>query len=247
MKRKLEDKMKFVMNSFASYKFKGIFLVLIINSLYGVFDIAIQTGFFNGLYSIYNSPWYNAILFLCLFVNTLNICDLYKKNYSVIIRHKTKKNHHAEMFGILLISNILVFILSLMLTCIPLFFKYLGDFSINTSINGINVLLYLIYHLCRYTIIISLLSLIIYCIFVLINSISSLLFSILLALSLIMYPISYTIETHFKIFFGYYLLFPQYENMTLDIHYSLLLILILVVIVTLLFQIVIYSRRDIGK
>ena len=52
MKRKLENKFHFIANSLNSYKFKAIFLILVILSIYGVFDIAIRTGFF--LWIIYD-------------------------------------------------------------------------------------------------------------------------------------------------------------------------------------------------
>ena len=246
MIRKLKDKMSFVINSFNSYKFKGIFLILIINSFYGVMDIANQTGFFYGIYSIYNSSWFNAILLLCLFVNTLNICDLYKKNYSVIIRHKSKKSYIAEMSIIIFITNGIVILLSFMMSCIPLFFKYIGDFSINMSINGINILIYFIYHFCRFILISSVLSLILYYLWNLIHPLFSFILACLIALSLVIYPISFEIATHFKFFFGYYLLNPRFENITLDIYYSLLLILILVTIATILYQVISALRRDMG-
>lgn len=246
MKRKLENKFHFIANSLNSYKFKAIFLILVILSIYGVFDIAIRTGFFYGLYMIYNNQWVIAILLFCLFVNTLNICELYKKNYSIIIRNKTKKEYLKEISKIIIITNTIVILMSFMITCIFLFFKYAGDFSVGNTINGVNILFYTIYHFIRFIIISSLLSLLIFYCWKFLNSFFSFLISIILSLSLVISPISLEIVTHFKMFFGYYLLAPRFENITLDIQFSLLTIIIIMIIDLVLFQIINYVKRDIG-
>ncbi len=243
-KKSLIREINFVKNNINNYKFKAVFLILIINSFYGIFNVSDNKSFFEGMLNIYSSPWVIAILSLCIFINTINIYDIYKNNYSLINRYKNKIVFKKEMSKVLILANTLILLISIMLNSILFFFKSPGLFDFNLYISGINIIIYFFYHFIRVSIIINLLSLFIYYSLYIFNSITSLIFSILISISIILYPYNSIIITKFKLFFGYYISYFNFENITLDINFSIIQYLILIIIDLILFKISNNIKKD---
>lgn len=240
----IKSRMDFIINSFNTYRFKAIFLILIIISFYGVVDAAINTGFLYGLFCIYTNQWVVSILMFCIFLNAINYCSLYKNNYSVILRCKNKEQHLKETIINVVISNSLIVLISVILTCIPLLIKYPGDFGSYVTINEANLYFYIPFMILRLIVFINVLSIITVSIYYSCKEIVSLVVSLALSISVLIFSYSVLILDNFKWFFGSYLVNPMFPNITNDICYTLLQVLILMIISLSLFKITTIIKKD---
>ncbi len=235
----------FVENALNDYKFKLIFLLLVILNGYVAIDSNSDFGFFEAIYMAYTNPWIIAMVLFIVFLNTINIGILYKKNYSVIIRFNNKKDHICFILKISLLVNSIVILMCLMMSCIGLSLKTGGNFSMPIIKYNINVIYYLPFHLIRFVVFVLLLSMIVYYSWYLLQYVGGIIITIILSLPLIIYPITVVAQKHFILYYGYYLLLPIFDNLSIEIKYTVLQILLLATINVILYNVCIKLKKDI--
>lgn len=104
-----------------SWSFKLIFSVICIVSLCGVINYCIDVSYFDGLLKMISTPIIIVCdFFLPLFITTLNIYKIFKKNEFLIIRFKSKKEELKEIMKNILYSNSIMFAISIIVILIGL-------------------------------------------------------------------------------------------------------------------------------
>lgn len=139
----------------SSSKFKLIFFLTIVLCIYGTISItSMEDTYIDTALISFKFYIFNLFTFLILFLNTLNTCTIFNKEFSnYIIRLKSRKKYVNEMLKITTLLNIFFFILLFIL-----YFMLLNIFKLNNihitafQTYDINNLIYLLFYLFRYVI-----------------------------------------------------------------------------------------------
>lgn len=230
----------------SSGKFKLIFFLTIVLCFYGTISItSLEDTYIDTALISFRFYIFNLFTFLILFLNTLNTCVIFNKEFSnYIIRLKSKKKYVNEMLKTTFLLNVFFFILLFILYFILLSMFKLSNIQITPFQNyDISNLIYLLFYLFRYTIyglLIMMMTTIIYINFkekiTLITSSIFLLgflevkFAATIGNSLILKPWTYFSSVMYSSFFS-------------EVKFSLLYLLLLIFIVVILYVITLKNKR----
>lgn len=153
MKSKWHNQIKLLNYIAATDKFRIIFLLTIFLALYGGIVLGISTNnFIDSILIPLQFPIFNIFMFALLFLNTLNTCSIFNKEFSFyIIRLNTKKKYVYELLKTVLSVNLLLLVLFFLIFFIILNLFKLGNIEIHTFQNySISNLSYVVFYLFRY-------------------------------------------------------------------------------------------------
>ena len=230
-----------------NYRFKFTFFAIVVISFYAVVDVSGKLGFFNAILNILTNQWIVALILLCFFLNTINYCAFINKKYNIIQYFKNKESFIKFNIYTTLIINAAVLIIFMFLTLSGLFIKFPGDFNIHYVINGINIILYILFLIARIELFSTIFTIFIILTYYYCNSFISYSISIMIVLSILFYENSLNVVSNFKLFFPYYLHRTNFDTFSHEFTYSLLETIILWIINLLLFFLLSKSRRDICR
>lgn len=230
-------------------KFKIIIILSVILSLYGSFILSAGiNNYFNSILCTFQFTTFNALFFLILFINTINICSMFDKYYFYIIRLNNKKRYLKELIKLIVYANFIV-IGTLFLS----YFAFLNlvefQYIFPTDYNGyVNNIVYTIFYLIRYIVIaisISIMSIISY---VKLGEKITIIFNIIfIAFFWFFSGNNLSVVNSFSILPWNYFSNINYGSFSLEINYSILFIFILEMIIYFLYRNINYRRNKFNR
>lgn len=247
MKKKLVEKKKKINSTFEilnfitrKSKFKITIILSILLTFYGSFVLSAGIkNYFTAALCTFQFGTFNALFFLILFINTINVCSTFDKYDFYIIRLNNKKKYLNELIKIVTYSNIIVIgviILSYFAMLNLVEFQYIFPSVYNGYVNNI---VYTFFYLVRYSIIaisISILSILSY---VKIGEKKTIIINIIfVAFFWFFSGYNEAIVNSFSFLPWDYFKSIKYGSFSLEINYSLWFILMLEIIIYLLCKMV---------
>ena len=153
LKNKLHNQFQIFNYLVSTNKFKLLFLISLILCIYGTIGLtSLDDTYIDTAITSFQFYIFNVFLFLVLFLNTLNTCTTFNKEFSnYIIRLKSKKKYIIEIIKSVLLLNIFLFILIFIIYFMFLNVLKLNNIKIVPFIHyNINNLIYLLFYLFRY-------------------------------------------------------------------------------------------------
>lgn len=246
MKERLKRYKTLALNHLNSYRYKLLFLVTIIVSIFAVSEASSKYGVFVAFYESFTNCWVIFFLFIIIMINTIDFCNLYKNNHSIMTRNISKKQYIKELMYSVVLSNLILFLTYILCISSLLILKCLGNFSITNSIYGINIILVNLYVLFKILLISLLSSYIILLLYFIFNKVVSYIVGIIISVLLVTVQVSYIIRSSFVLFYGFYLTGGLFTNITLDILYFIIIALMFELIVLLLYKLSCVKKIDMG-
>ena len=159
MKNKYRNELNIINYITSTEKYKVIFFISVLLSIYGGFILGVSAdNFFDSILIPLRFPIFNIFLFALIFINNINVCSIFKKNFPFYVsRLKNKIEYIKTMLRLSTImylfhmSIILLFLLaSLFLTT----FNNLEIYNYSNYYNSyeINNLIYCCFYCIRYLI-----------------------------------------------------------------------------------------------
>ena len=237
-KKKLDSTTEILNFITKTSKFKAIIILSIIISLYGSFVLSAGVeNYFNAVLVTFQFSTFNALLFLILFINTINVCSIFNKYYFYIIRLNNKQVYLKELIKLVVRANLIVIgiiIISYLAFLNLVEFQYLFPADYNGYVNNI---IYTVFYLIRYIIIAILISIISIISHVKLGEKTTIIINIMfIAFFWIVPNTNLTIAGSFSIRPWKYFESIRYESFSLEINYSVLFIFILEIITYLLYK-----------
>ena len=237
-KKKLDSTTEILNFITKTSKFKAIIILSIIISLYGSFVLSAGVeNYFNAVLVTFQFSTFNALLFLILFINTINVCSIFNKYYFYIIRLNNKQVYLKELIKLVVRANLIVIgiiIISYLAFLNLVEFQYLFPADYNGYVNNI---IYTVFYLIRYIIIAILISIISIISYVKLGEKTTIIINIMfIAFFWIVPNTNLTIASSFSILPWKYFESIRYESFSLEINYSVLFIFILEIITYLLYK-----------
>lgn len=220
-------------------KFKVTIILSFLLSIYGGFILSAGIkNYFNSAILTFQFPTFNVLLFLILFINTINVCSMFDKYEFYIIRLKDKKTYLKELIKIVVYSNIIVLSV-IILTYFALLnlveFQYLISSTFNNYINNIA---YMFFYFVRYIIIALSMSILCTLSYVKFGEKKTLFVSIVFVAFFWVIGTSLETVNSFSFLPWKYFKFVKYGSFSLEINYSLLFILLIELIICLVYKLV---------
>ncbi len=156
MKTKLHNQLKILNYISSTDRFKVIFIMTVVLSLYG--SVVLSNGTENIIDAIsiaFQYEIFNIFMFSLLLLNTLNTCTVFSEDFNLyIIRLKTKNNYIKETLKNVVFLNLFYLLLFFLLYFSILYVYKFGKIQIYFySDYGISNLSYIIFYLVRYIVI----------------------------------------------------------------------------------------------
>lgn len=161
MKNKLHNQLQILNYISSTDRFKVIFIMTVVLSLYGSIILSAGTkNIIDAIYIPFQFEIFNILMFSLILLNTLNTCTVFNEDFSLyIIRLKTKNNYIKEALKNVIILNLFYLLLFFLLYFSILYVYKFGNIQIYSySYYGISNLSYIIFYLARYVVISILIS-----------------------------------------------------------------------------------------
>lgn len=190
---KTKNKLKIIIenlkSNISSNQFKLILLLLICFNLYGTSYLATNLSYIDGFINIITSGYYVITLFGLILLNTINTFDKFEKSQFFIIRFKDRKMYLKQLLVNVFTSNLVLYILNIIIVLIGLNIFASSNFSISNVLNySIPNIFYLLFYLLRMFLIFQIINVINVCLLKLINSKVVVFLNMLLCLLIIFNP-----------------------------------------------------------
>ena len=236
-----------ILNYIASTeRFKAIFAMTVILSLYGSIVLGVSTdNFIDSIFIPFQFPIFNVFMFSLLLLNTLNTCSIINKNFSFyILRLQNKKKYCIELLKSVILVNLFLLCLFFLFFFIVLNIFKLGKIQIHNYQNyNVTNLIYVIFYLFRYIFIAIGLTMFSALLFLNFKwKITLVIDGIFLAMFLLI-PIDMEIKNHFSLSIWSYFTNTMYSTFLTEISFSLLFLCILEGFVLLLFHFTYRNKR----
>lgn len=153
MKCKYRNELKIINYITTTEKYKAIFFISVILGLYGSIVLGIhQNNFIDSLLLPFTFPLFNLFLFAVIFLNNINTCSIFKKEFpDYILRLGSKKEYVKTIMRITTIMFLFQFMIILFFILMPLFLAKLGNFKISMDpFYNVSNLTYLLFYIFRY-------------------------------------------------------------------------------------------------
>lgn len=161
MKNKIPKNFQIIDYIMSSQMFKAIFITTILVSLIGSGVLTGKT-YIESILIAFQNPIFNIMIFTLAFLNTINTCTVFDKNFNFyIIRLKNKKNYMIEVIKNTIILTLIYLLILYLMYFMILNLEQFGQFKIEPYLNyGITNLTYVIFYLIKYTILVVLINVI---------------------------------------------------------------------------------------
>ncbi|CDA80865.1 unknown [Clostridium sp. CAG:594] len=246
MKAKMHNQMKILNYISSTNKFKVIFMMMIILSLYGSIVLGIsEENFIDSILIPFQFPIFNVFMFALLFFNTLNTCACFNKEFNFyIIRLKTKANYIKELCKTTLVLNVFYYILFFLFYFIVLNIFKMGNMNIHSYQNySVNNLFYIIFYLLRYIIISLLVTIITTICYINFKEKITMFVSSIFIAGFIVMPLDVSVRSNFTIVPWNYFINVNYASFVTEISFSILFILILELIIFIIHHLTLANKR----
>jgi len=246
MKNKYRNELKIISYITSTERYKGFFLISIILSLYGSLVLGSrQDNFFDSLLVPLQFSMFNVFLFAIIFLNNMNACSIFKKEFpDYILRLKTKKEYVKTLIKLSAVMFLFQFIIILLLMLIPLILTTFNDLSSHLYQNyTINNIIYLLFYCIRYMVYGILLTMISTLIFANTNSKVVLVVNGTFLLLMFYFGQAVSFQSNFSLSIWSYFKMTIYSTFSLELASSVFMALILEIIVIGLYILSIKNRK----
>ena len=246
MKIKMRNQIKILNYITSKEKFKALFVMITILSLYGSIILGVsEDNFIDSILIPFQFPIFNLFFSSIIFLNTLNTCSCFNKEFSYyIIRLNNKRKYLKEMAITSILMNVFIIFLFFIMYFIVLNVFKLGHIQIQSFQNyNINNLFYSLFYLLRYVTIILIINMIITMIFITTKLKVSFVFMLTFLAGFLINPLSATIRESFTFNIWNYFMNIRYASFINELSYSFLFIFLLQLIFYILYNILSKNNR----
>lgn len=237
MKKKL-SKYKILIETISKTSiFKVTLLFSIIVCFYGVSLSNYLKDYFTSILVPFSFSYFNMMFFVLLFINTVNSCNIIRKNYNYIIRLENRNNYIKNIIVVNLIINLIWIIIFTMIFIGMLSLFKLETFNIY-NINGYNtnIVIHTIFYTMRYYIFSIIISLIFSCFYTTTNKKSPYIMALIFTIGFLIGNGSFEVVNKFQLLPWKYYETIKYTSFNLEIIYSILYFLILQILLFLSYK-----------
>lgn len=153
MKSKYHNERKIIEYILTTDKFKTIFLLAVVISLYGGFVLGASiNNFFDSILLPFSFSIFNIMFFSLVFFNNIILCSILNKEFSYyIMRLKTRKKYIGLLLRLSIVMFLILFFIVFCFILMCLFLTTFKDLSIHNYYNySISNFVYCIFYLIRY-------------------------------------------------------------------------------------------------
>jgi hypothetical protein len=231
-------------------KYKAIFFVSLIVVIYGSLALGLPAGnLFDSILVPFQFPIFNILLFSLLFLNNLNLCSIFRKDFNFyIIRLKSKKNYFKTMIELSIVNYLFHFLLIFLIMATLILLTTINNISIYDYQNySISNLVYAIYYMFRYVIYGLVITTIFTLIYIATNDKISIIIEVLfLSMFLKSNMISLYAKDGISLFIWTYFSATTFNTFSLDVLSSIIVLLILEIFCFILFKIINNKKVEIS-
>ncbi|MCM1370967.1 MAG: hypothetical protein NC181_03655 [Clostridium sp.] len=246
MKSKIHNQIKIFNYIVSTERFKIIFIMTIALALYGGFVLGESAeNFIDCIILTFQFFMFNIFMFALLFLNTLNTCSTFTKDFAnYIIRLKTKKTYVKELLKNSIVLNLFHLLIFLILYFTILNFKRFGFFGIHNYNNyEINNLIYMIFYVFRYVIYAVLITIVSALIFVNFKDKITMLLNSIFLVGFGMHSFDVTIKNYFSFNIWDYFNETYYSSFMTELSSSILFLLIIEIIIMIVYKVTIKNKK----
>ncbi len=245
MKSKLHNRLSILNYISSTDNYKVMFICTIVLSLYGSIGLAVSTR--NPLDTVlipFQFTIFNMFMFAILFLNTLNTCIIFNKEFTFYtLRLKSKRRYINELLTNVFLMHLYHLILFFMLYFIVIFIIRQGTISIHDYQNySVSNLAYVVFYLLRYVILSLLLNLFTTLMYIYFKKTTTL-FNFIFIACFMLVKTSIEIKNQFNIYVWSYFSNVVYESFSLELSYSAIYIFSLLFILFAFYFYTINSKK----
>lgn len=246
MKNKYRNELKIINYITTTDRYKVIFWISIIICLYGSIVLGGSSeNFFDSLLVPLSFPIFNVFLFALLFLNNINVCSIFKKEFpDYILRLKNKKEYIKTLMRLSATMFLFQFIIILSFILMILLLTTFNNLELYPYLSyNISNFTYMLFYCIRYIIYGILLTIISTLIFVNTNSRVTLVINGIYLLLLFYLGNIISLQTNFSLSIWSYFTITIYSSFSLELASSVFMALILEIIIGILYMISIKNRK----
>ena len=246
MKAKIHNQLKILDYISSTSRFKIIFMMLIVLSLYGSFVLGVSTSnFIDSILVPFQFPIFNLFMFALLFFNTLNTCTCFNEKFSFyILRLENKSKYIKELFKTTIVLNIFFYLLFLIFYFIVLNISKLGNIDIHYyQYYMVNNLVYVAFYLIRYIVISFLVTIIMAICYINFKERITMIVSAIFLVGFMSTPLSATVRSSFTIIPWNYFLNIEYSSFVTELSFSILFIFLLEIIIYIFYRLTLFNKK----
>lgn len=226
-------------------KFKITIFLSVLLSLYGSLVLTASiNNYFSAILNTFQFYTFNALFFLVLLINTINVCTTFDQYEFYIIRLENKKKYLKELIKLVVYSNLIISMVILLsyLTIINILkCGYLYIASYNGYINN---MIYTIFYMIRYIVLALLVSILNVFLYHKVKEEKAIIFDFLFVFAFWLYPSGIIGTTHtFQLPIWSYFENINYGSFMLEVSYSLLYILLLEIFIIFIYHLINIKER----
>lgn len=246
MKSKWRNELKIINYITTTERYKVIFWLSVILSLYGGFVLGCSSdNFFDSLLVPLSFPIFNIVFFAIIFFNNINACSIFKKDFpDYVIRLKNKKEYIKTLIRLSAIMFLFHFIIIMLLIIGILLLTTFNNLGLSQYQNySITNFTYLLFYFIRYTIYGLLITIISTLIFINTNPMITLIVNGIFLLLLLYFGNIVAMQNKFSLLIWSYYSITIYPSFMLEISSSVFMLLILEVITMFLYNFSIGNKK----
>lgn len=183
-------KNNFLYNQFktilSTNKFKIVFLLIICNSLYGAAIANENLDYLSAMLNVLSFPYFNIILLVIIILSTFFSISYFNESNEYIIRLGSVNKKNSQMIKLCILQTIFLCMFQIFLLIIMMNFVHNNNFNFSIMVNGVNIVLYIIFFLLK---VLLLFSIITYGIIILSLHINKYFLSISILIIFLAYPL----------------------------------------------------------
>lgn len=247
--KNIKYKLNLLKPIFKTSKSKIVFLGIILLNIYAISNMDFRMGYYEAVVDSISMQSYVSFLLLLVFLNTYNTYIQFEKNLPYIMRFETKEKYYRELLKLIIIMNTIIILSSFILSLIGI--RLLNNYMININYYyyDIPMYVYMIFNFIKIFILIQLINFIGLFIYMITGKFIGIVVTTFIALIPLIWDYKIHSINQFKDiywFWGYYLLFLQYNNFIFEVSVTISFILLLFLICVGLFNVLISKNRQVG-
>ncbi len=245
MKIKWRNQIKMLNYITSTERFKIIFVISIIISLYGGVVLGTSSSnYADAILKCFRFYLYNIFIMALLFLNTLNTCSIFDKKFGFYaIRLKNKKNYLKEVIKTTLFVNMFFLLIFFLLYFISLNFFNFGKFGVYQYQNyNVNNFVYMLFYMIRYVFVSMMICSISALIFINFKEKITILFNFLFLIGF-MSPTLFSINRNFSFSPWHYMTSINYPSFLTEISCSLMFAVFIEIIYILVFNLTVRNKK----
>lgn len=245
MKKELFKK-NILLDSISNTLFFKIIMFLSFGTIYyGVYSIAASNNdFLSSIVYVHSFDYFNIMIMLIIFLNTINNCIIISENHNYIIRLKNRENFVKEIIKTNFVMNLYWSLIFLFLFLAVLCFNKISFFKIYTMNNyDVNIVYYVLFYICRYYLFSLLISTISCLIFIKFKKSLTYIFMGICTFGFLFIGNSDISVNKFQIVPWSYFKMLRYPSFSKEICYSVLYLIILETIIIVLYKLCVNNKK----